>query len=709
MTTYNTGNPLGSAAAKDLYDNAENFDHLSNNQVNQFWDDRLGRSRLTWYGMEKKYQEKLASMGWKLIDSFQAGTTLTRADQALRWMLPDGDGEYYRWDGEFPKNVPAGSTPSTTGGTGTGAWISVGDASLRTDLASGEKARLVGYGSLTVKDALDSVVNKRILYFSRFGTLQALQSHITSNSLKNVEIVFDDIVYFGPGSGGLGDQITLSDMDFLSVKGLVIRDTLSYSGAFDITRVFKLTNITNIYFEVDASSTLEYVGDDKKGLTPLLIDGCDNLIFIGKTYKCYQGYEAHNVKNLTARSNNVDTRYPHLIDSVGVIDIYSINNGCRRDFFLQNNCSGGQITVDAVDTQQGTPIKMYFFNGNMDNQISNLTVNYKYRSTGRYDSIIPLRNPPIWLEFGWDSSTTESIISGVMRNIKINYDVAGGMWGAVIGTRKLIDETSGDLSPRGYSFNNVVVSGRIELGSGDSFGNGCFFNFRDGNNWASGDLVDGFICKDLVVRKINGGQVKINVDQLTNAVSSYGGISFYNVNSPESVTDPSINYGLVKFENCNFSDFSSVGASQDASKSASGSILYIKFSTDSKSVKIGTVSNYRNISLWVIDIVANSPFSGVASAWHGRIIGTLVSGTTPTGSTMEGAIQSSFTKGTAATPNVTVDSSGNVFLNFNGWESLEANISINISMQYDEYSGGVNKTVKGMLGKLNGGFSLNLS
>lgn len=30
MTTYNTGNPLGSSAAKDLYDNAQNFDHLSN-------------------------------------------------------------------------------------------------------------------------------------------------------------------------------------------------------------------------------------------------------------------------------------------------------------------------------------------------------------------------------------------------------------------------------------------------------------------------------------------------------------------------------------------------------------------------------------------------------------------------------------------------------------------------------------------------------
>jgi hypothetical protein len=136
MTTYNTGNPLGSSAAKDLYDNAQNFDHLSNDQSNELWPDRFGNSRLTWHGMERRYQEKLASMGWTLIDSFQDGANLTRADEALHWTLPDGNGEYYRWDGILPKDVPVGSTPDSTGGTGPGKWISVGDASLRGDLSS---------------------------------------------------------------------------------------------------------------------------------------------------------------------------------------------------------------------------------------------------------------------------------------------------------------------------------------------------------------------------------------------------------------------------------------------------------------------------------------------------------------------------------------------------------------------------------------------
>lgn len=157
MTTYNTGNPLGSAAAKDLYDNAQNLDHLSNDQSNELWPDRFGNPRLTWHGMEIRYQEKLSSMGWTLIDSFQDGANLTRADEALRWNIPEGNGEYYRWDGEFPKAVPAGSTPASTGGTGPGAWLSVGDATLRNDLLSGGKSTLVGFGDKTVDYQLNMI------------------------------------------------------------------------------------------------------------------------------------------------------------------------------------------------------------------------------------------------------------------------------------------------------------------------------------------------------------------------------------------------------------------------------------------------------------------------------------------------------------------------------------------------------------------------
>lgn len=49
MTTYNTGNPLGSASAKDLFDNAENLDVALNSNDDTFVD-RLGNVRPTYKG-----------------------------------------------------------------------------------------------------------------------------------------------------------------------------------------------------------------------------------------------------------------------------------------------------------------------------------------------------------------------------------------------------------------------------------------------------------------------------------------------------------------------------------------------------------------------------------------------------------------------------------------------------------------------------------
>ena len=568
---------------------------------------------------------------------------------------------------------------------------------LRQELESGVGASIIGYGSSTVKDALDSVVNKRVLYFSRFGTLQSLQSYITSNNLKNVEIIFDQVVNFGPGSGGLGTIVTLSNMDWLEIRGLVIRDTLLYSGAFDLTRVFDLTNITNLVFEVDASSTLEYVGDDKRGLTPLRLNGCDNFTFIGKTSKCYQGYECTNVKNLYARSVNNDTRYPHLMSNIGLVDINTKNNGCRRDFFLQNNCAGGQITVDAVDTQQGTPIKMYFFNGNMDNQISNLVIKYKYRSTGRYT--LPYRVAPIWLDWGWDSSTTETLISGVMRNITIEYDVVGGNWGSVIGTTKLIDETIGDDVARGYVYSNILIKGRIELGGGDSNNKAWVYNFNTTDNWKDGDDINGFYLKDIVIRKLNGGEVYLNTNQLAGAVKSSGQIVLDNVSAPELILSAQSYGDKVMFNNCNLYDFTTKNAVKNAYQSLKTTCTIRKASGDASSFQIGSMSVYRTICFLSVDIKATSPSSGSVSTWGGNITGQLVQGTTAGNITLAGNTNTLYTTGTALNPSIRCGTDGRIIITFAGWESLEAFITCDIAMVYNEYSGGSNNTVLGLVNK----------
>lgn len=66
-----------------------------------------------------------------LPGSFETGATVNAKNE-----LVVSTGGKYRWDGELPKTVPSGSTPGSTGGIGLGAWVSVGDAALRAQLAS---------------------------------------------------------------------------------------------------------------------------------------------------------------------------------------------------------------------------------------------------------------------------------------------------------------------------------------------------------------------------------------------------------------------------------------------------------------------------------------------------------------------------------------------------------------------------------------------
>ncbi len=162
MATIPTNLPVPSESARDLKVNAGKIDEFVTSFALKY-KDRLGGDHYTIEGLRQLAQQAIAAFGWVQIDSFQAGATLTLPNQVLRWKLPDGNGEYYRWDGAFPKVVPAASTPESTGGIGSGAWLSIGDASLRALLESTAGAGAIGTESgSTVQDELDALSSKYI-------------------------------------------------------------------------------------------------------------------------------------------------------------------------------------------------------------------------------------------------------------------------------------------------------------------------------------------------------------------------------------------------------------------------------------------------------------------------------------------------------------------------------------------------------------------
>ena len=158
MTTYNTGNPVGSADPRDLYDNAENMDNFINGDEVQY-DDRLGRARKSWAGMEKDFADFLANSGYTgtgtggVIEDYAAGIEITAYNQLIRY------------DGNLYGAKASTDLPYTTDGT----WaidepflLNRDDGALRQDLAkqsgSGFGTDLVGHDGGTARQAINNRV-----------------------------------------------------------------------------------------------------------------------------------------------------------------------------------------------------------------------------------------------------------------------------------------------------------------------------------------------------------------------------------------------------------------------------------------------------------------------------------------------------------------------------------------------------------------------
>nr|DAM07388.1 MAG TPA: tail spike [Caudoviricetes sp.] len=158
MATTPTNKPIPSEDPRDLKFNAGKIDEVVTSE-SHYYTDRFGVRRWTIAGFQYTAEEAIRNYGYITMDSFEDGATLTLPNQVLRY---EATGEYYRWDGDLPKTVPAGSTPDSTGGVKLGAWVSVGDASLRQQLSSKLGSLMVGFSRVddvprTVGDKLKDV------------------------------------------------------------------------------------------------------------------------------------------------------------------------------------------------------------------------------------------------------------------------------------------------------------------------------------------------------------------------------------------------------------------------------------------------------------------------------------------------------------------------------------------------------------------------
>ncbi|HED2215475.1 TPA: hypothetical protein R4X93_002013, partial [Klebsiella pneumoniae] len=151
MTTYKTGNPLGSAAVKDLFDNAENLDHFENDRSNETWKNRFGVPGKTRYGMEQehdrqissqeaRFQQFLLSSGYVFLGDYQDGPfQFSARNQYIRY-----NNQYYRLNAATDVGFTTTGTDATSFANDVTHFVLMDGDTLRQNLGSSDGASLIG-------------------------------------------------------------------------------------------------------------------------------------------------------------------------------------------------------------------------------------------------------------------------------------------------------------------------------------------------------------------------------------------------------------------------------------------------------------------------------------------------------------------------------------------------------------------------------------
>lgn len=150
-------------------------------------------------------------------NTFLAGASLaSRTD----FIWDEESKSWYYWSGGLPKDVPAASNPDSTGGIGSGAWVAVGDASLRAILASSDGTSLIHHKG---ENTTDAPLNKYLAW--RNGDISAFGGKYddsAAGALNKTAFAEMESTFGGVRLNLIGKSVYLPDDMNLQVSNLDI-------------------------------------------------------------------------------------------------------------------------------------------------------------------------------------------------------------------------------------------------------------------------------------------------------------------------------------------------------------------------------------------------------------------------------------------------------------------------------------------------------
>ncbi|HGK4420762.1 TPA: hypothetical protein ACJ2TA_001504 [Klebsiella pneumoniae] len=229
MPFYLTRDPVPSADMRNVFDNAQNLDLALNDLTSSLWTDRLGRSRMSWFGLESAFSVKLSDFESRFTSQIveqEATFDASQADKENRFqhfLVSSGyvflgdyeDGpfqfsarnQYIRYNNQYYRLNAATDVGFTT--TGTDATSFANDVThfvlmdgdtLRQNLGSGEEG--VGDALLAVKQPYT-------------GAVARTQHDKNWDSINLLDFVYATDVVDGFVDYGLGLNRAIAAMSFL--------------------------------------------------------------------------------------------------------------------------------------------------------------------------------------------------------------------------------------------------------------------------------------------------------------------------------------------------------------------------------------------------------------------------------------------------------------------------------------------------------------
>lgn len=396
MPFYLTRDPVPSADMRNVFDNAQNLDLALNDLTSSLWTDRLGRSRMSWFGLESAFSVKLSDFESRFTSQIveqEATFDASQADKENRFqhfLVSSGyvflgdyeDGpfqfsarnQYIRYDNQYYRLNAATDVGFTT--TGTDATSFANDVAhlvlmdgdvLRQELASPSGASNVGLSQGgTVQDAVYWLTPEMFGAKANdpsFDNQYKIQEAIDAANSEYLSTGSIQTVYIPNGVFWVGNR-TITNTGESTQNGLLsiqMKSGVRLCGEGTIKAKANAYG-SGAYYRMIGSDRGDRVQDVE--IIGITLDGnvsnqvastqCSNMVLEASRNILIDG-----VKSVNSNGNGmmIRGRYPDAVHNVRIVNCYVYN--CNFIGIQSSQFNGLVISNNTVDTTADNGIDIY--------------------------------------------------------------------------------------------------------------------------------------------------------------------------------------------------------------------------------------------------------------------------------------------------------------------------------------------------------------